>query len=81
MIKDNILLVGFIIALLLMVIIVNIKECGKPAPPESDPIEQIDSIKLRIDTIQITKIKTIRSILITSYKGESDMVEIKINKK
>jgi len=25
--------------------------------------------------------KTIRSILITSYKGESDMVEIKINKK
>ena len=47
MIKDNILLVGFIIALLLMVIIVNIKECGKPAPPAPDPTEQIDSIKLR----------------------------------
>ena len=60
MIKDNILLVGFIVALLLMVLIVNIKECGKPAPP--DPIEQIDSIELRIDTIQITKIKTITKL-------------------
>jgi len=60
MIKDNILLVGFIIALLLMVLIVNIKQCRKPAPPE--PIEQIDSIKLRIDTIQITKIKTITKL-------------------
>ena len=60
MIKDNILLVGFIIALLLMVIIVNIKECRKPAPPE--PTDQIDSIKLRIDTIQITKIKTITKL-------------------
>jgi len=60
MIKDNILLVGFIIALLLMVVIVNIKECGKPAPPE--PTEQIDSIELRIDTIQITKIKTITKL-------------------
>ena len=62
MIKDNLLLVGFIIALLLMVIIVNIKECGKPAPPAPDLIEQIDSIKLRIDTIQITKIKTITKL-------------------
>ena len=62
MIKDNILLVGFIIALLLMVLIVNIKECGKPAPPAPDPTEQIDSIKLRIDTIQITKIKTITKL-------------------
>jgi len=62
MIKDNLLLVGFIIALLLMVIIVNIKECGKPAPPEPDPIEEIDSIELRIDTIQITKIKTITKL-------------------
>ena len=62
MIKDNLLLVGFIIALLLMVIIVNIKECRKPAPPEPDPIEEIDSIKLRIDTIQITKIKTITKL-------------------
>jgi len=62
MIKDNLLLVGFIVALLLMVIIVNIKECGKPAPPEPDPIEQIDSIELRIDTIQITKIKTITKL-------------------
>ena len=60
MIKDNILLVGFIIALLLMVIIVNIKQCRKPAPPE--PTDQIDSIKLRIDTIQITKIKTITKL-------------------
>ena len=60
MIKDNILLIGFIIALLLMVLIVNIKQCGKPAPP--DPIEQIDSIKLRIDTLQITKIKTITKL-------------------
>jgi len=60
MIKDNLLLVGFIVALLLMVLIVNIKECRKPAPPE--PIEQIDSIKLRIDTIQITKIKTITKL-------------------
>jgi len=59
MIKDNLLLVGFIIALLLMVVIVNIKECGKPAPPEPDPI---DSIQLRIDTIQITKIKTITKL-------------------
>ena len=62
MIKDNLLLVGFIVALLLMVIIVNIKECGKPAPPAPDPIEQIDSIELRIDTIQITKIKTITKL-------------------
>ena len=62
MIKDNLLLVGFIVALLLMVIIVNIKECGKPAPPASDPIEQIDSIELRIDTIQIIKIKTITKL-------------------
>jgi len=60
MIKDNLLLVGFIVALLLMVLIVNIKQCGKPAPP--DPIEQIDSIELRIDTIQITKIKTITKL-------------------
>ena len=62
MIKDNLLLVGFIIALLLMVIIVNIKQCGKPAPPAPDPTEQIDSIELRIDTIQITKIKTITKL-------------------
>ena len=62
MIKDNILLVGFIIALLLMVIIVNIKQCSKPAPPEPDLIKQIDSIELRIDTIQITKIKTITKL-------------------
>lgn len=62
MIKDNLLLVGFIVALLLMVVIVNIKECGKPAPPEPDPIEGIDSIELRIDTIQITKIKTITKL-------------------
>jgi len=62
MIKNNILLVGFIVALLLMVIIVNIKECRKPAPPEPDPIEEIDSIELRIDTIQITKIKTITKL-------------------
>jgi len=60
MIKDNLLLVGFIVALLLMVVIVNIKECGKPAPP--DPTEEIDSIELRIDTIQITKIKTITKL-------------------
>jgi len=62
MIKDNLLLVGFIVALLLMVIIVNIKECGKPAPPEPDQTDQIDSIELRIDTIQITKIKTITKL-------------------
>ena len=60
MIKDNILPVGFIVALLLMVLIVNIKQCRKPAPPE--PTDQIDSIKLRIDTIQITKIKTITKL-------------------
>jgi len=60
MIKDNILLIGFIVALLLMVLIVNIKECRKPAPP--DPTEEIDSIELRIDTIQITKIKTITKL-------------------
>jgi len=60
MIKDNLLLVGFIVALLLMVLIVNIKECRKPAPPE--PTDQIDSIELRIDTIQITKIKTITKL-------------------
>ena len=62
MIKDNLLLVGFIVALLLMVLIVNIKQCRKPAPPKPDPIEQIDSIELRIDTIQITKIKTITKL-------------------
>jgi len=62
MIKDNILLIGFIVGILLMVLIVNIKQCGKPAPPEPDPIEQIDSIQLRIDTIQITKIKTITKL-------------------
>ena len=62
MIKDNILLIGFIVALLLMVIMVNVKECGKPAPPEPDTTEQIDSIKLRIDTLQITKIKTITKL-------------------
>jgi len=62
MIKDNLLLVGCIIAQLLMVLIFNIKQCGKPAPPEPDLIEQIDSIKLRIDTIQITKIKTITKL-------------------
>ena len=60
MIKDNILLIGFIIALLLMVLIVNIKQCRKPVPP--DPTEQIDSIELRIDTLQITKIKTITKL-------------------
>ena len=60
MIKNNILLIGFIVGILLMVLIVNIKQCGKPAPP--DPIEQIDSIQLRIDTIQITKIKTITKL-------------------
>ena len=60
MIKDNILLIGFIVGILLMVLIVNIKQCRKPAPP--DPIEQIDSIELRIDTIQITKIKTITKL-------------------
>ena len=62
MIKDNILLIGFIVGILLMIIIVNIKQCRKPAPPEPDPIEQIDSIELRIDTIQITKIKTITKL-------------------
>ena len=60
MIKDNILLIGFIVGILLMIIIVNVKECRKPAPP--DPIEQIDSIQLRIDTLQITKIKTITKL-------------------
>jgi hypothetical protein len=54
-----------------MVIIVNIKQCGKPAPPEPDPIEQIDSIELRIDTIQITKIKTI-----TKLKQKSNMKQV-----
>ena len=62
MIKNNILLVGCIIAQLLMVLIFNIEQCGKPAPPEPDTIEQIDSIELRIDTIQITKIKTITKL-------------------
>ena len=62
MIKDNILLVGFIVALLLMVVIVNLTQCRKPAPPEPDPTEEIDSIELRIDTIQITKIKTITKL-------------------
>ena len=62
MIKDNILLVGFIVALLLMVVIVNLTQCRKPAPKELDPIEGIDSIELRIDTIQITKIKTITKL-------------------
>jgi hypothetical protein len=60
MIKDNILLIGFIVGILLMIIIVNVKECRKPAPPE--PTDQIDSIELRIDTIQITKIKTITKL-------------------
>ena len=60
MIKNNILLIGCIIAQLLMVLIFNIDQCGKPAPP--DPTEQIDSIQLRIDTIQITKIKTITKL-------------------
>ena len=60
MIKDNILLIGFIVGILLMVLIVNIKECRKPAPPE--PTDQIDSIELRIDTLQITKIKTITKL-------------------
>jgi hypothetical protein len=61
MIKNNILLIGFIVGILLMILIVNLTQCRKPAPP-SDPIEQIDSIKLRIDTIQITKIKTITKL-------------------
>jgi len=60
MIKDNILLIGFIVGILLMVLIVNLTQCRKPAPP--DPIEQIDSIQLRIDTLQITKIKTITKL-------------------
>jgi len=85
MIKDNILLVGFIIALLLMVLIVNIKQCRKPAPPE--PIEQIDSIKLRIDTIQITKIKTITKLKtkiqyetsIISRTSDSGQISIRAN--
>ena len=85
MIKDNILLVGFIIALLLMVVIVNIKQCGKPAPP--DPIEGIDSIKLRIDTIQITKIKTITKLKtkiqyetsIISRTSDSGQISIRAN--
>jgi hypothetical protein len=62
MIKNNILLIGFIVGILLMVIIVNLTQCRKPAPPEPDPIEQIDSIELRIDTLQITKIKTITKL-------------------
>ena len=60
MIKDNILLIGFIVGILLMVLIVNLTQCRKPVPP--DPTEQIDSIKLRIDTLQITKIKTITKL-------------------
>jgi hypothetical protein len=62
MIKNNILLIGFIVGILLMVLIVNLSQCRKAAPPEPDPIEQIDSIELRIDTIQITKIKTITKL-------------------
>ena len=85
MIKDNLLLVGFIVALLLMVVIVNIKQCGKPAPP--GPIEQIDSIKLRIDTIQITKIKTITKLKtkiqyetsIISRTSDSGQISIRAN--
>ena len=85
MIKDNLLLIGFIIALLLMVIIVNIKQCGKPAPP--DPIEQIDSIQLRIDTLQITKIKTITKLKtkiqyetsIISRTSDSGQISIRAN--
>jgi len=71
MIKDNLLLVGFIVALLLMVIIVNIKECRKPTPPE--PTDQIDSIKLRIDTLQITKIKTITKLK-TKIQYETNII-------
>ena len=62
MIKNNILLIGFIVGILLMVLIVNLTQCRKPTPPEPDPIEGIDSIELRIDTIQITKIKTITKL-------------------
>jgi hypothetical protein len=62
MIKDNILLIGFIVGILLMVLIVNLTQCRKPAPKEPDPTEGIDSIQLRIDTIQITKIKTITKL-------------------
>ena len=61
MIKNNILLIGFIVGILLMVLIVNLTQCRKPAP-EPDSIEEIDSIELRIDTIQITKIKTITKL-------------------
>ena len=73
MIKDNLLLIGFIIALLLMVIIVNVKECRKDEPPAPDPIEEIDSIELRIDTIQITKIKTITKLK-TKLQYETNII-------
>ena len=85
MIKDNILLIGFIVGILLMVLIVNIKQCGKPAPPY--PIEQIDSIQLRIDTLQITKIKTITKLKtkiqyetsIISRTSDSGQISIRSN--
>ena len=85
MIKDNLLLVGCIIAQLLMVLIFNIEQCGKPAPPE--PTEQIDSIELRIDTLQITKIKTITKLKtkiqyetsIISRTSDSGQISIRAN--
>ena len=85
MIKDNILLIGFIVGILLMVLIVNLTQRRKPAPP--DPIEQIDSIQLRIDTLQITKIKTITKLKtkiqyetsIISRTSDSGQISIRTN--
>ena len=85
MIKDNILLIGFIVGILLMVLIVNLTQCRKPAPPE--PTDQIDSIELRIDTIQITKIKTITKLKtkiqyetsIISRTSDSGQISIRAN--
>ena len=85
MIKNNILLIGFIVGILLMVLIVNLTQCRKPAPPE--PTDQIDSIELRIDTIQITKIKTITKLKtkiqyetsIISRTSDSGQISIRAN--
>ena len=87
MIKDNILLIGFIVGILLMVLIVNLTQCRKPAPHEPDQTEQIDSIELRIDTLQITKIKTITKLKtkiqyvtsIISRTSDSGQISIRAN--
>ena len=71
MIKDNILLIGFIVGILLMVLIVNLTQCRKPAPPE--PTDQ------KIKTITKLKTKIQYETSIISRTSDSGQISIRAN--